>query len=452
MELPIADVVYRHKNPNTTSDLIIPIDIVCNTSDEQLISNITANSRLKKDWLRLEPEHNLTAILCGSGPSIADFIEEIKAKQKAGGVVFAMNGCAKYLFDHGIYPEYQVICDAREENVDLIGPAQEYLFASQVHPKLFEKVPEARLWHLQIGDIEEYFPDYPRSYALIGGAASVGNTATCLAYAMGYRKLDIYGYDSCHKNTESHAFRQPLNDGEPCLWTEFNGKKYLASFTMKHQAEKFQDTARALQQIGVEINVYGDGLLPDIWRTPKVEMTEEDKYTKMWDIKNYRSVSPGEECVSEFIENFKPHGFVIDFGCGTGRAGIKLKEAGCQVMLMDFTSNSRDEAAQLLPFIKQDLTKPIELGFKAEYGYCTDVMEHIEPENVDKVLTNIKNAAVYTFFQISTVPDRMGALIGQDLHLTVKPAEWWAETLEKVGFEILWQTKDAISCKFFVKA
>ena len=304
MELPISDVVIRHKNPGTTQELIIPIDIICNTSDEQLIANVTANSRLNKVWQKLESENDKTAILCGSGPSIADFVDEIKAKQEAGGLVFAMNGCAKFLFDHGILADYQVMCDARPENVDLIGPARQHLFASQCDPCLFEAVPDAVLWHLQIGDIESFFPPYKGSYALIGGAASVGNTATCLAYAMGHRKLEIYGYDSSHRDNNSHAFDQPLNNGEPCLWTEFNGKRYLASFTMKHQAEKFQETARALQQMGVEINVFGDGLLPDIWRAPKVIMSEQDKYEKMWEFSNYRSVSPGENCVDDFISMF----------------------------------------------------------------------------------------------------------------------------------------------------
>lgn len=447
MELPVSDVMIRHRNKEATSDLIIPVNLICNTPDEVLIDNITKNSRLDKKWLACEDEHDKLAVLCGSGPSVADYIEEIREKQKNGAVVFAMNGCAKFLHSHAITADYQVMCDARPQNVDLIGPAKNHLFASQCHPSLFEAVPGAVLWHLQIGEIERFFPEYQGAYALIGGAASVGNTATCVAYAMGFRKLDIYGYDSSHRDTASHAFHQPLNDGDPVLWTEFNGKRYLSSFTMKHQAEKFQDTARALQQMGVVINVYGEGLLPDIWNAPKEVITEQDKYTRMWDIDGYRAVSPGEECVDLFIESFRPRGTLIDFGCGTGRAGVKLSKH-CDVTLMDFTQNSRDIEAQLLPFIQHDLTKPVPV--KADYGYCTDVMEHIEPENVDKVLTNIMSAVNDCFFQISTVPDVMGALIGQDLHLTVKPLEWWEQKFISLGFAVLWRRKVEAAALFFV--
>ena len=45
------------------------------------------------------------------------------------------------------------------------------------------------------------------------------------------------------------------------------------------------------------------------------------------------------------------------------------------------------------------------------------------------VLRNVTEAARTVFFQISTVPDAMGVLIGHDLHLTVRPHAWWLEQL-----------------------
>ncbi|HEY6018920.1 MAG TPA: 6-hydroxymethylpterin diphosphokinase MptE-like protein, partial [Candidatus Paceibacterota bacterium] len=186
MELPISDVMIRHKNPDATADLIIPVHIICNTPDDVLIDNITKNSRLDKEWLKASEPHKGVAVICGSGPSIADDLEQIKQWNIEGATIFALNGCAKFLAENGIMADYQVMCDARPDNVQLIGPAVHHLFASQCHPSMFEAVPDAILWHLQIGDIESYFPEYEDSYMMIGGAASVGNTATCLAYGMGF--------------------------------------------------------------------------------------------------------------------------------------------------------------------------------------------------------------------------------------------------------------------------
>jgi hypothetical protein len=144
-----------------------------------------------------------------------------------------------------------------------------------------------------------------------------------------------------------------------------------------------------------------------------------------------------------------PDGLVIDFGCGTGRAAVKIKEYGCFVQLIDFTDNSRDPAAIALPFRQHDLTEP--LNMMAKYGYCTDVMEHIAPENVDTVIQNIMAAARTTFFQISTVPDNLGAIIGQQLHLTVRPHQWWKATFERLGYVVEWEREHEVAAMFVVK-
>lgn len=417
--------------------LVLPVHLVCNTSDELLYCNIYENSRVKGDWLRLEDPHRGVAILCGSGPSLADSLSDIRKLVLEGGTVFALNGAATYLASNDIYPDYQVLMDAREETAELIGPAHVHLFASQVHPSCFDAMPRARIWHLQIGGIDYVLPDYERSYCLIGGAASVGNTTTCLAYAMGYRTLEIFGYDSSHRDARSHAFHQKMNDGEPCASVRFNGKDYISSLTMKLQAEKFQDTARALKEGGCVVNVHGTGLLPDIYNTPP--MAEQDKYQAMWAHKEYRTHSPGERVADQFCEIAKPEGHVIDFGSGSGRGGARIDLIGdAFVTMVDFANNALDPEVQarvldgLMDFKQADLTQPI-IGLSGDCGYCADVMEHIPPADVDAVLQTIFTCVPKCFFQISLIPDSMGILIGQQLHLSVFPFEWWLEKLVAYG-------------------
>ena len=448
MQLPYANLQIKHQNPGAMMPLILPVALICNTSDEDIYNNIRTNSAGHMNWVKCEEPHDGIAVLCGSGPSLVDTLDEIKWQAASGAKVFAMNGAAKFLADNGVMPDYQILIDARIGTADLIGPARHHLFASQVHPECFIRQPDAQLWHLQVGNIENEFPEYKDAYALIGGAASVGNTATCLAYAMGYRNLQIYGYDSSNRDGAGHAFRQPMNDGDPCAHVLFNGKEYIASLTMKLQAEKFQETSKALQEGGCHIEVHGSGLLPDMWNTPVEELTEQEKYVRMWSHDAYRMVSPGEECVNTFLEICDPNGLVIDFGCGTGRAGLKISDYGCTVVLMDFTENSRDPSAMHLPFWQHDLTQPI--THKAKFGYCTDVMEHIATENVDIVIRNIMESARTTFFQISTVPDNMGAIIGQQLHLTVMPHDWWMQCFIALGYDVTWNRNDDISSIFVV--
>lgn len=440
MLLPYANLQMKHWNPGATMPLILPIHVICNTSDEDLHANIKVNSRRPGAWLKSSPAHDGVAVFCGSGPSLVDTLDDVRGMVAAGATLFAMNGAARFLADNGVMPDYQVIIDPRPVTADLVGPARHHMFASQVHPSCFERAPDAQVWHLQIEGIDDLLPTYDTGFVLIGGAASVGNTATCMAYAMGFRTFHIYGYDSCHRNGNGHAFKQSMNDGDPCAVVAFNGKEYLASLTMKLQAEKFQITGRALRDAGCKINVHGSGLLPDMWNTPMETLPERDKYRRMWEINNYRRLAPGEHMVPLCMETLKPVGSIIDFGCGTGRAGLAFSKAGLDVITVDFASNCRDHEAMGLRFFEFDLSEPMPL--RAPYGYCTDVMEHIPPHQVEAVIQNITASSPSVFFQISTVPDTLGALINQDLHLTVMPAVWWKEQFIRLGFraEIIQET------------
>jgi hypothetical protein len=171
------------------------------------------------------------------------------------------------------------------------------------------------------------------------------------------------------------------------------------------------------------------------------------KYGKMWEIPNYRIVAPGEDLAPIFLQQAKPKpgATVIDFGCGTGRGSLYLAMFGkLNVTMVDFVNNSLDPdikemlktQSQSLRFVKKDLEQPLRMA--AEYGYCTDVMEHIPEEKVDIVLDHIIGAAQHVFFSISTGEDRCGKLIGEELHVTVKPFEWWMEKFTKRKCLVHW--------------
>jgi hypothetical protein len=436
------------QNPHATKPLRMPLNVECNTPEDKVLANVLKNSRHIRKWVKTLPAHDGVAVIVGGGPSLADTITDIPAK---GGKIFALNGAAKYLNDRGIKADYQVIMDAKPETATLVGPAKDYLFASQVDPKCFRKKPQATLWHASYGalmvDEQEGFPAHDDDYAVIGASVSVGNTCLVLCYALGYRKIHVFGMDSSHREGSSHAYRQSMNDGDPCTLVEINGKRFVCSVTMDLQARYFLQRAAQLKAEGVSIEVHGSGLLPEIYNNP---LSEADKYKCMWARDEYRAFSPGEHAAKEFLGLVDLNGrSVIDFGCGTGRGSLALANAGAHVVAVDFADNCRDEAAQGIPFEQHDLTKP--LHRVAEYGYCTDVMEHIPTEDVSLVISNIMRSAPTVFFQISTVPDSMGSLIGRDLHLTVEPHDWWRRLFERHGYFVAWQKMEPHCSAFLVK-
>lgn len=67
---------------------------------------------------------------------------------------------------------------------------------------------------------------------------------------------------------------------------------------------------------------------------------------------------------------------------------------------------------------------------------CTDVMEHIDPEDVDMILADIfgslhPEGKVFTYFHISTRPAGKTFDNGENVHLTVKPFTWWDAKLAR---------------------
>jgi hypothetical protein len=441
MQLPFYNVEIKHWNREATMPLILPVNLICNTDDEQIYSNIRQNSRNGRPWLQAAPQHDGVAIICGSAPSLADTLDEVRVLQANGGSIFALNGAAKFLNEHRILADFQVMIDARPETADLIGPARAHLFASQCSPVCFELCEDAVVWHLEVENIDDLLPvpDDDADLMLIGGAAAVGNTAMCLAYGLGFRDIHCFGMDSSNRDGKSHAMHQKINDGEPCAIVNWRGKEYVSSLTMKLQAEKFQTTARELKRLGCSIAVYGSGLLPDIYNAPESNISEVDKYTMMWDVPQYRIGLPGKETAQQFVDHFMPawDETVIDFGCGTGTGGLEIQRiCGAQVTLVDFTTNCLNEEAKELPFVIADLTKP--MGLFAGYGYCTDVMEHIPPHQVNDVILNIMDCVEKCFFRIDFQDDLCGAYIGETLHLSVHDHGWWVETFERLGFTVRW--------------
>jgi Protein of unknown function DUF115 len=439
-------VLFSHHNEGCELPLVVPVTVESNTKDEQILANVFANSTKHRRWLRPHEARKGVAIICGSGPSLADCIDEIRELRKHG-LIFALNGAASYLFEHGIIPDYQVIMDAQPQTIDLVGPARQHLFASMVDPSLFDRVPDAVLWHATYGDVmvdeQEGFPMPDHDYCLIGSGITVGNTSLPLAYAMGYRELHIFGMDSCHRGAEGHVNAQPINDGDPCMTVEFNGKQYVSSFVMKLQADNFIQRANILRTQGCKVEVHGTGYLQDLWRASRELKDEKTKYELMWSMPEYRnSGSPGGASAADFVRIAKPRfdQTVLDLGCGPGLGGQAIKRlCGANIVYVDIASNARAPE----PFVVCDMSKD-ELP-KGDFGYSADVMEHIPPEQVDGVLQNILKAAPRVFFRISLLHDIKGVLIGHPLHLSVHPAAWWYDKLSRYAKILMMQDYDEMA-------
>lgn len=429
------------------------IETTCNTSNEVLFNNVRVNSRKNIPWLKSLPEHDGHAVLVGGGPSLKDWVDEIRMRKDAGQTIFALNGAALYLKAQGIKADHCVVVDARESNIKFIGHAEHHYLSSQCHPSLFDC--NATLWHQEypedMAEFESALPEEQPEHTLIGGGTTVGLSAMALVYALGYRKLHLYGYDSSYQDGDRHAYSQHDPQNVDCVFT-VAGKSFNTSLAMARQAELFPEMKDTLLDLGCLITIRGDGLLPWISEASSMKLEERQKYESMWEFDKYRAYAPGEDVAPIFMLACPDLGTVIDFGAGTGRGALKLYESGYQVSMLDFAENCldsqvREKLSENFTFRQADLTK--EIPISAEYGFCTDVLEHIPTEDVDTVLGNICNSVTKAFFQISTVPDHCGKLIGHPLHLTVQPFSWWYDKISQYS-EIRWSQDQGDTVLFYV--
>ena len=168
---------------------------------------------------------------------------------------------------------------------------------------------------------------------------------------------------------------------------------------------------------------------------------ERDKYSRMWAHEAYRRSSPGERSATHFRSRIAPArgDTVIDLGCGTGRGGAALAAKGFNVTLFDLVPSAVDEGVSL-PFIEGNLWDlPVLPVF--DWIFCTDVLEHIPPEHVDAALKGMaKITGKGGFLTIAHFQDGFGNVIGERLHLTVEPPDWWRPRIEKFWHIQEWET------------
>lgn len=249
------------------SNLDEMIPVKCNTEDQAVFSNMDAATKLDLPWLCVSEPHEGVAVVIGGGPSMRSLLPLVAAQKAAGHKLFAVNGTVPTLNAAGIEPDYFVMLDAREENAKFIqADCQAHnLIASQCHPVVFAALEgkEITLWHPNYQGVERYVKD--RECALIGGGTTVGLQTVSIAYAMGFREIHLYGFDSSFSETGlGHAYPQPQNEGDERHPFVVNFKVFHAAPWMARQAMEFQTCAKQLSEGGANIYVHGDGLLPEI--------------------------------------------------------------------------------------------------------------------------------------------------------------------------------------------
>lgn len=245
-----------------------------NTTMETMISQAEQNMLIDLPLFVEIPEHEGVALIVGGAPSLQDELKNLRTHKIKGGVIFALNGTHDWLIERGIIPDFHVLLDARQENVQFVRKPHKdvtYLVAAQCHPDIFKALQgyNVTIWTACFETPEqekEFCAKFNKPICMVGGGATVGLKTLNLAYLWGFRNIRLYGMDSSYQGAENHAYRQELNDKESRMDIHAAGRDFVCAPWMAKQATEFQRQYRQLIGLGCKVKVLGDGLIPWIYQ------------------------------------------------------------------------------------------------------------------------------------------------------------------------------------------
>ncbi len=240
-----------------------------NTSHEDIYAHMRRNVKRHIPQAHPWPANQYRAMLLCGGPSLSDHLDEIKRKRRQGWKVITVNGTHDWALDHGIRPSLFLLVDARQFNVRFVKRPQKkcrYMIASQAHPDVFDALEgyDLHIWHAGENSPEEgriLNRHYAGRWASVPGGTSIGTRAIGMAWWLGIRTIDVYGFDCCYRKKQHHAYEQPENNYGTPEWTVKIGRRTFACDPwMVRQCDDMCQFGETLPD-NLKLTFHGDGML-----------------------------------------------------------------------------------------------------------------------------------------------------------------------------------------------
>lgn len=216
-------------------------------------------------WQRFKGEHALAII--GGGPSLSDTIGKIKEFRHT----MVCGSAHDHITSQGIEPEFCVVLDSDPITANYLQRPCEtttYFVSSNCGPEVFDalKNHQILLWHCAGTVNDELVPPKHK----IGGGCTVTLRAIGIAMLMGYGNQHFFGFDSCNRGDQHHAYR--AEDIDDAIDVRMPGSDRIYQCAPYHlaQAQQFQDILRRYGHL-ITPTIHGDGLISEIMRMGQQE-------------------------------------------------------------------------------------------------------------------------------------------------------------------------------------
>jgi hypothetical protein len=403
--------------------------------DEQIKLAVQRVKNRIKPVIVVKPE--AMALVC-FGPSLNITWPELKNFK----YIMSCSGSYKFLRERGITPTWHVDVDPRPHKTKLIGDdissETEFLIASCCHPKLFEHLENHNanitLWHSYSGESGDVvLKVVPRGEWVLTGGSNVGLRALVIARFLGFTNIHLFGLDgNFPKDGNTHASEHP-NSPKEYIVTYIDGIEYFTTPAFFLCAKQFFHEWSLLPD--VNITLHGDGMIQHMafnklrnrlvdTRIPASSiafLTPPDTISRdsIYQNKMLHSMDPSYGCsalsyISLVRDLYTEIGArtLLDYGCGKGMLARNI----------DFPIWEYDPAIEG----KDETARP------ADLVVCIDVLEHIEPDFLDRALIDLKRCTKkLCLVIINSDPSSRTLPDGRNAHLIQQNMDWWIKVLDK---------------------
>lgn len=265
-----------------------PVDSV---DKSEQFEHIAQNSAAISTWLKAYQAHLRTALLVSAGPTLPAYLEEIKAKQATGAVVFAVKHAYPTLKAAGIQPDFVVVLDPRPVDglsthgvlrsslFESMGPADKVLFATMTHPSARLAIERSGAtilgWHAHTMSVQNAdLPQLKEGLVINGGTCSA-TRMPMLAFTMGFRRFEFYGYDFFYPaETKQEDLKQSLMK----VQVGEDGKEFLTTGELVAAMQDLDQWNRWLIANQISVKFHGEGAGAHIWQSTVKRYKQPEEY------------------------------------------------------------------------------------------------------------------------------------------------------------------------------
>lgn len=287
--------------PNRVPIKVSPQDCM---PKEHIKNNIETNTPKMHRWINERGLINSEDIVVASaGPSLVNYLDEIKERQKKGAKVICVKHSLPTLIKNGIIPHGCVILDPRSiEGESTHGVLRKSLFenipketimfvASMTDTTVLDyvltKTDNIVGFHAFSNAVSKY--EFLNGKYLITGGTCAATRAVGIFHTLGFRNFDLYGFDSCLTEKPKN-YKDKREDGAPLFMNVGveNGDPDEEKFwTTGELLALAQDVEAMLDSdvLDLNIDIHCEGLVNAVWK---------DRLRKGYKRRHYNEIIKGD--------------------------------------------------------------------------------------------------------------------------------------------------------------